>query len=261
VYSCKLYSSAQSIFVNLYDLAIDETSSIKTIKVVGTTNASQVFSIDSSNTSNQIIYTNFIDSASQTVVIIYTYDLSGIYQSSHQIEFPPNVNVSVQDIKSFSSFNRFSIFPNFLPRDTDANIFIYNKDGTLATGTNTYTNDSYNSIVIEYIYNPTYTDVNGVSYSKIVLQKSFNYVPESLVNYYLFIQGNLNNPYEISTIIADNTVLNKNFSIRHNFIENSKDVIILNQLIDVKNIIRKNLSSDQFFGTNWAGNIKAFWLG
>ena len=251
-FSCKLFTNQQSSYIRLYDLSIDEATSLKTIKVIGITNTNELRSIDSSNIENQITYTN-IDPILQQSLIFYSYDLNGLYLNSDRIEFPPNMTVEVSDIKSFSISNRIGIFPNIKSLVPNTYINLYNKDGTLATGTNTYFTNNYNSLFIQYLYNPTYTDINGVNYSKIILQDTFNFTPESLVNYHLFIQGNLFDSYiGTTTQIADTTTLNKNFTIRHNFIENSKDTLILNQVIDIKNIVRKNLS---YQGTEWAGSI------
>jgi hypothetical protein len=255
-FSCKLYSTISLRIVYLYDLSIDETTSNKTIKVVGKTNTTILQSIDSSNTNNQNLYIN-IDPLTQQAIMIYCYDLNGNYKYSNKVEFPANITPNIIDISSSASTNQFAIFPYFSTSTGTSQdlIKIYNKDGTLANTINDYIINSeiFNCYVIQYYYDPTYTDVNGVSYSKVVLQDSFNFSNESLVNYHLFIQGNLFDSYTgTTTQIADTTTLNKNFTIRHNFIENSKDTLILNQVIDIKNIVRKNLS---YQSTDWAGSI------
>ena len=251
LFSDKIFSDIPLRLVQIFDLAIDEASSSKSIKIVGISNTEELLSIDSTGLNTQITYSN-INPATQRYLVIYSYDLNGIYQYSNRIEFPQNMNVDIQDIKSFSLNNRIVTFPNVFSTQLN-NILVYNKDGTLATTINNYVTSKINCIIIQYQYNPTYTDVNGISYSKIVLQDTFNYTAESLVNYHLFIQGNLFDSYTGTiTQIADNTTLNKNFSIRHNFIENSKDNLILNQIIDIKNIVRKNLS---YQGIEWSGSI------
>lgn len=253
-FSCRLYSDVSITNVDLYDLVIDEsTSTNRTIKIIGVTNTTQLSSTDSTSAETQITYTN-IDPEQQRCLFVYTYDLTGVYKFSDRVEFPPNMALTVQDIKSFSLNNRVVMFPNIYTTVPSQNILVYNKDGTLGTGINNYINNAYNSIVIQYQYDPTYTDVNGVSYSKVVLLNSFGYSPDQLTNYYMFIQGSLFSSYTgTTTSIASLTGLNKNFSIRHNYAENSKDVVILNQVIDVKKLVRTNLSYTG--GNYWAGNI------
>lgn len=253
-FSCRLYSNTSLTNVDLYDLVIDESvSTNRTIKIIGVTNTNQLLSTDSTSAATQITYTN-INPLTQHCLFVYTYDLTGIYKFSDRVEFPPNMDLTVQDIKSFSLNNRVVMFPNVYTTVPSQTIMVYNKDGTLGTGINNYVDNVYNSIVIQYQYDPTYTDVNGVSYSKVVLMDSFGYSKDQLVDYYMFIQGSLFSSYTgTSTSIASLTGLNQNFSIRHNYTENSKDIVILNQVIDVKNLTRTNLSYTG--GNYWAGNI------
>jgi hypothetical protein len=252
-YYSTLYTDVSLRDVQIFDLVVDEASTNKSIKIVGISNANLLQCIDSSLTNVQNTYSE-LDPITQHYLIVYSYDLNGLYQYSDRVEFPPGMSVNVQDIKSFSANNRVVLFPNILTTVTSGDsINIYNKDGSLATTITNYVNNIYNCIIVQYQYDPTYVDVNGVSYSKIVLQDTFNYASESLVNYHLFIQGDLFDSYTgTTTQIADTTTLNKNFSIRHNFIENSKDTIILNQVIAIKNIVRKNFS---YQNIDWAGSI------
>jgi len=253
-FSCRLYSNIALTSVDLYDLAIDESvATNRTIKIIGVTNTTQLSSTDSTSAQTQITYAN-IDPTQQQCLFVYTYDLTGVYKFSDRTEFPPNMRLNVQDIKSFSLNNRVVMFPNIYSSIASQNILVYNKDGTLGTGINNYVSSVNNSIVIQYQYDPTYTDTNLISYSKIVLQNSFGYSTDQLTDYYMFIQGSLFGSYTgTTTSIASLTGLNKNFSIRHNYTENSKDVVILNQVIDVKNLVRTNLSYTG--GYYWAGNI------
>ena len=252
-YSSRLYSDIGLRSINLFDLAVDEnTPTDRSIKVVGLSNTEELKCIDSTGLNVQITYSK-IDPLNQVYLVIYSYDLDGIYQHSDKVEFPIGMEVSVQDIKSFSLNNRVVTFPNVKTTLSNNDIYVYNKDGTLATIIDDIIPNVINSIIIQYYYDPTYVDVNNISYTKIVLQDSFNFTPESLINYNLFIQGDLFDSYTSPiTQIAQITPLNKNFSIRHNFIENGKDVLILNQIIPDGQLVRRNLPSNDEY---WAGNI------
>jgi hypothetical protein len=252
-YTDLIYTNVSLRNVKVYDIAVDEsTSTNRSIKIVGISNTNLLKCIDSTKTDTQDLYSD-INPLTEQYLFIYSYDLSGVYQYSERTEFPINMTVNVQDIKSFSLNNRVIVFPNIYSTVGANTISIYNKDGSLATTINDYLPSAYNSIIIQYQYDPTYTDVNGSTYSKIVLQDYFGYQTESLVNYHMFIQGNLfDTTTGTSTQIASTTTLNKNFSIRHNMIENGKDVIILNQVIATKNLIRTNLP---YQGIDWAGSI------
>jgi hypothetical protein len=242
-YSSRLYSDISSRYMRLYDIAVDEsTSTNRSIKIVGLSNTEELQCIDSTGLNVQVTYSN-IDPLTQTYLVMYSYDLDGIYQYSNRVEFPANMAVNVQDIKSFSLNNRIVTFPNILSFTPNQNIVMYNKDGSLATLINDYISDMYNSLVLQFIYDPTYTDVNNISYSKIFLQDFFNFTPESLINYNLFIQGNLfDSTTTPTTQIASTAVLNQNFSIRHNFQENLKDV--LNEFIPEKLIAKYDKPQD-----------------
>jgi hypothetical protein len=116
-----------------------------------------------------------------------------------------------------------------------------------------------------YKYISSYVDLNDKEYSylSITYNDYLNYYQSStspsgensLTNYNAFIQGSKFPQSKISetkqTIVAPNTILNKNYSIRGNFFTGTSNFfsgseettfkIILNQVIDIKSIDRVNL--------------------
>lgn len=270
VWNTLLFSTEELRYVKLYDITVDESTSSPSIQVIGLSNANTLQGLSSNKVAHQNLYDTSLDPTTQGYIFTYGYTLGGVYKYSNYTEYSPTItNFSIDDIKSFGSLNRILFFPNYKNSITGA-LYSYNRDGTLAETTN-ISPDILNlrhSRLIAYKYDPTYTDVNGTSYSKLVLQASTGSLPTgSLVNNYIYILGtqptsiqqasNIVGPS--STIFyTDDTVLSKNFSIRSNTIDsNGKMNLILNQVVPIASLNRQryyntNYSSKELY---WAGNI------
>ena len=256
----RLYSTEQNISTSLYDLYRDGDK----LWVIGISNANTLRCVDGAGVVAQNLYANSwlgtFDTLSQQMMILYAFDLNGAYIQSNRIVFPPNTVISVNDVKSFKLFNRVVVFPNYMPPvATDFYMQIYNKDGSI--GTTIYlqptTQTTNFATVISYQYDSTYTDVaNGKNYSRIQMYNTTAALTaQSLTNFYLYIQGSISSTTtDGGTIISSDPVLNRNFSIRSGSYDaaNSVSTIILNQIIDVKNIVRTGLP---FANQLWSGSV------
>lgn len=123
-----LYSNEEQKFVNTKDIYIDD----ETINIVGTNNTSIMKCTQSDNTNTQLLYNTETNSS----LYIYRFDLDGIYIQSNNIIYPNNVDIYVNDIKSYKNINQIIIFPyneildlNIIPYSY---VKKYNKDGTVA---------------------------------------------------------------------------------------------------------------------------------
>jgi hypothetical protein len=261
-YHTSIYSLLEAQSIKLYDLIYDQDSTKKRIYVIGTTNATVINSKDSTNIETQKLY-NDIDQNNENSIIIYQYDLNGVYESSQRITFPPDVVISVSDIKSFSLLNRIITFINLYSQNgtTTDTINIYNPDGTIGvklTSSVDFIDNLNQSLVVQYYYDNTYVDINGNTYSRIVvLNPNLPTTENSLVNYNLFILGDLfdSTLYNETTETLQSTTypLNKNFSIRSNFVNptGSQYNIILNEKIPLSLLERKNLPNEDY----WSGSV------
>jgi hypothetical protein len=267
-----LFSTEELRYVKLYDITVDESTSSPYIQVIGLSNANTLQGLSSNKVAHQNLYDTSLDPTSQGYIFTYGYTLGGVYKYSNYTEYAPTLtHVSIDDIKSFGSLNRVLFFPNYTQNSSiTGTLYSYNRDGTLAE--TTYINPSLLNLryskLVAYKYDPTYTDVNGTSYSKLILQASTGSLPTgSLTNNYIYILGttptslqqasNIVGP--TSTIFyTDDTVLSKNFSIRSNSIDsNGKLNIILNQVVPVGSLNRQRYYN-QTYNTKelyWSGNI------
>jgi len=286
----KIYSNLSLQYIQLYDISIDENSNKKRIYVSGISNATQINSIDSSGLQTQLLY-NDIDPLTQKAIIIYQYDLDGLYEASQNVIFPSNYLVNLSDIRTFSLFNRMIVFTNIFKYEyKNQYIYVYNQDGSygkrISFNNQTTPLEVNLSFIFEYLYDSTYVDENNISYSKIVIpyfefNRPFQSYPNpdsqdlqiygqftplftnnnSLINYNLFIMGNLFDNTALTftnqTLIASTDTLNKNFSIRYNFInpDNNNYNIVINQEILLKNLVRNNIPVSIQGKTFWCGSV------
>ena len=286
----KIYSNLSLQYIQLYDISIDENSNKKRIYVSGISNATQINSIDSSGLETQLLY-NDIDPLSQKAIIIYQYDLDGLYEASQNVIFPSNYLVNLADIRTFSLFNRIIVFTNIFKYEyKNQYIYVYNQDGSygkrISFNNDTTPLEVNSSFIFEYLYDSTYVDENNISYSKIVIpyfefNSTFQTYPNpngsvytgygqftplftvdnSLINFNLFIMGNLFDNTSLTltnqTLIASTETLNKNFSIRLNFInpDNDNYNIVINQQILLKNLVRNNIPVTIQGKTFWCGSV------
>ncbi len=256
-WSVKLYSGQQSSTNKMYDFMIDSDTVTSAI----VSNASELKCIDSSGLNVQDTYTsNVFNTITQKYIGIYTFNLSGVYQKSERIEFPPEVSVEIYDINSFSAINRIIVYANCLTPLNDT-IACFNKDGSFGGSVEQVlpVNKPFTQ-VFEYLFDSTFTDTNGNKYSQLIVNGG-NPQP----NYYMFIQGSVQefDPQNINTTYLNTDIyLNKNFSIRYAALNSQLQTsvipewrVTLNSLVQTNKIIRKNLPSE--FGTNWLSNISA----
>jgi photosystem II stability/assembly factor-like uncharacterized protein len=284
-----LYTDEDSRNVTIYDISVDESNENKTLQIVGVSNANQLECKDSSGTNTQKLYSK-IDPFTQNQIFLYGFGVDGTYQHSNKVEFSPNVLVNIQDVKSFSNSNQIYIFPNYKTSANNSSIKIYNRDSSLAKTIPILSsvNPIYNEVnrtccqPISYLYNPQYVAENGIGYTRIVYQPDgtgpigISGTTDSLVNYSLYIQGPLlseSTQYSSTTktLTSAGSILDKNFSIRSNYIDiyteydssgtntRQRFNIILNQEIDIKNLDRNNLPYQYINGnytyTEWQGSI------
>ena len=238
LWSSLFYTSEQARSTYMYD--VTEDSGV--ITVVGLSNSNTLLNTDGLNNSYQTLYSD-IDQYSQVMAFVYSFDILGNYIKSERVDFPRNMNVNIQDIKSFSFLNRIIFFANCKSLSLNGSIFCYNKDGTLGNSVNAYPVNTNFVQLFFYQYNSTYTDVNGKSYSKVLCKNYSN--SDSLTNYKVFIQGGLQTfiPEHItSTYLNTEPTLNSNFSIRSSSTNGTDTTLILNSVISTKTINRYNLT-------------------
>lgn len=144
-----------------------------------------------------------------------------------------------------------------------------------------YDNNKYSQINF-YKYDSSYTDLNGNKYSQLSLSfndfENYYQSPNApsgtneLTNFNAYIQGGLFSARDTNdfytkiintkqTLIASNNILNKNYSIRGNFFTGTSNFftgqtdttfnIILNSVIDIKSIDRKNLPANSYVVDKW----------
>jgi hypothetical protein len=234
-----IYSTEQKRSVNLYDVTV---SSNGDIIVIGVSNSNIIKYNDSGlNESNQLLY-SYIDTQVQENGFIYIFSSSGAFIQSDLINFPPNSIVNIQDIKVDSNLNRIVYFPNiYTDSTTNTNIYIYNKDGTLAK-INTIESFTSYSYVIQYLLDSYFTDTDGNIYSQIVYRYNPNYefYYNNLQNYNIFLFGN-----------DQDTEINKNYTIRKNYYnDNTGATILLNTVINSSNVIKTFNYINNITGSN-----------
>ena len=233
-----IYTNEPLNNVNITDLYVDT----ERLVVVGTTNASTIECIDSTSTNIQTLYSSITPNDEKNI-ITYTFNLSGVYNSSNIIKSPTSI-VEANDVKLYKSYNDFIITPSFVSNLDDGIIRIYNKDNSIAKTININDTYSYIGLIINYNYDSTYTETSGNKYSKIkwVNPTPFLFEDNIYQNYKLFIQGDSTDSY-----------LNKNFSVRNNYIEPSQTGVytfILNEFIDVSKINRNLININELTGSN-----------
>lgn len=243
----KIYSTEQNRDTYLYDLSVDGGQ----INCIGFSNANILRCTDSTLKNVQNTYST-IDPITQRYVIVYSYDLNGNYLKSQKVEFDTNINVSVQDIKTFSSLNRIVFFANCRSNTSGQYIYTYNKDGTIASTVGEVDENKNLTYIFTYKYDSSFTDTNGKKYSQV---KMNTLTLQDFTNYKLFIQGgvqvnDLNNI--TSTTLNTETILNNNFSIRASTGSGTGAMITLNSLVDTSKIVRYNLPINNNY---WKGSI------
>jgi hypothetical protein len=245
----KLYSTEQNRDTYLYDLSVDGGQ----INCIGFSNANILRCTDSTLKNVQNTYSE-IDPITQRYVIVYSYDLNGNYLKSQKVEFDTNINISVQDIKTFSSLNRIVFFANCRSSSLGQYIYPYNKDGTIASTVGEVDANKNLTYIFTYKYDSSFTDTNGKKYSQV---KMNTLTSQDFTNYKMFIQGgvqvtDLNNI--TSTYLNTETILNNNFSIRSSTGSGTGAMITLNSLVDTSKIVRYNLPINNDY---WKGSISA----
>jgi hypothetical protein len=234
------FSDESSSNVNFLDIGTQGNQII----VTGFTNSSIVQTIDSTFQPVQNLYSQ-VSNLGQKSLIAYTFNTSGVYQKS-QFILLPNLTLGLPtDIKLFSELN-LSSFCFYLDYQSLTNTEYYNKDGTLAH-TDTGPSNTIVSYVVDYFIDSQYTDTNGSKYSSIKLQNipTYPFTGGFMSNYNMYILG-----------YANSTTLNKNFSIRDNFIASTGDYrIILNSSINTSTIDRNLFIVNNITGSNDFYNI------
>ena len=234
------YSDESSVNVNFLDVGTQNNQ----IVVSGYTNASVIQTIDSSGLNVQNLYTKS-NILIQNSFILYYFNTNGIYQKSQFIVLPELTSGFVSDIKIFSDLNTVSFISSI---DYNANTLTsyYNKDGTLAH-TDTGPVNAIVSYITDYLNESRYIDSNGNYYSSIKLKNipTYPFTGGFMSNYNMYILG-----------YANSTTLNKNFSIRDNFIASTGDYrIILNSSINTSTIDRNLFIVNNITGSNDFYNI------
>ena len=209
---------------SVYIKDVDSTDGI--ITIIGFTNTQELYCIDASGLETQITYSQ-IDTLKQQYIFIYRFNYQGIYIASQRIDFPKsNFYLNLNDIKVYTADNNF-IFPISFKNQYQDKIDIFNKDGTYASSISQYTPIIKNTILVSYKNNSQFIDINNKSYSKIKILYPKNITIPSLINFYNYIIGYIDDP-----------TLNNSFNIRNNEIENNYLYLTLNQYIDTTKIKR-----------------------
>jgi hypothetical protein len=228
------YSNEISRLVSFLDIGTQGNQ----IVVSGNSNASEIFTTDSSGNLVQTLYTN-IDNLAQNSLINYTFDLNGVYQKSTVFLYPSYTVVSCNDVKIFSDLNNVTICPN-VSYNYNTTTSYYNKDGTLAH-TDTGPQNSNIGYIVNYKDDSRFTDSNGNKYSIVELAQPppYAFTGGFMVNYSMYILGTAADP-----------ILNQDFSIRNN-VESPSGVykVILNSTIDTAKIDRQLFSVNGLTGS------------
>jgi hypothetical protein len=222
-----VFTNDQSRSIKLYDLNIGPDYTV----LVGTSNANTLRVVNNSVLVEQVLYSYIDYNNSQNLFFVTLDTESGAFIGTSLVDVTTNITIDIQDIKQDPDFNRVFIVPRFNLNSGTGTITIYNADGSVAlyNNFNGGVPTTPYSLLIQYLYVPLFLDKNGEYYSYVVYRNppplyDFN---ENFSNYNLFLIGNQNDKY-----------LNRNYSIRYNFIEDGLYKIVLNQIIDIGNVIK-----------------------
>jgi hypothetical protein len=234
------YSNEISRLVSFLDIGTQGNQ----IVVSGNSNASEIFTTDSSGNLVQTLYTK-IDDLSQTSIVNFTFDLNGVYQKSTVFLYPSYTVVTCNDVKIFTDLNNVTICPT-VNYNFSTTTSYYNKDGTLAH-TDTGPANSKVGYIVNYKDDSRFTDSNANKYSIVELAQPppYAFTGGFMVNYSMYILGTASDP-----------ILNQDFSIRNN-VESPSGVykIILNSTIDTAKIDRQLFSVNGLTGSDDYYNI------
>ena len=174
-----------------------------------------------------------IQTLNRNSLIVYYFDLQGIYNKSQLIKLPSDTYAIINDVKLYKGLNQDFICPT-IKYNTDTETTIYNKDGSLAKTFTGAINRTV-SYVIDYKHNSYFIDpFTGIEYSIIrySVPPSYPFTTSTDYAYYnLYIKG-----------IAEDLILNKNFSVRSTILtssqEDTKYEVVLNSKVDTSKLIR-----------------------
>lgn len=243
-YNIIIYSLQNSAYVKVLDVSVNSEG----ILCCGISNSNTIKCLDTTLTNTQDL---FSDSNIITDInaITYKFDLSGNYISSNNVKIP-TTNVFFRDIKQYISNNTIYSSISLITNRTNSKLYIYHKDGTLASDDSTTLN-TYEGYILNYKYDSSYTNSSGQSFSQLVMKDNppFSFIENEYQEHKVFIQGN-----------SEDTTVNKNFSIRENYIENYYNVspytstgsyvFLLNDFIPVKNMVRSYSSINSITGSS-----------
>lgn len=236
-YNNSIYSLEDNRDVKLYDIGFENNYVI----VTGISNSSNIGSYDKNNNQAQEIIKS-IDYLVNSLLISYIF-YNGVYVQSNYTVLP-STNVTINDVKRYSSDNTFLLLPSVYNSNIEATTSIYNKDGTLAK-TNTEPSNTYTSYIYNYAIESSSTNTLGQKFSKIYSKTPPNsFLENEYQEHTLFIKGAYEDPY-----------LNKNFIIRRNFTgtdnyTGTNYVFELNNYIDTSKIVRSFSNINSITGTD-----------
>jgi hypothetical protein len=219
-----LYTDQTLVSVYATDCFVDS----ERIVVAGKTNASTVDCIDGLNTSVQTLYSS-INSVNQRNIFFYVFSLAGGYISSNIVKNPVNL-VDVNDIKMYKTYGKIFVTSSIKTILDQGEISVYQKDGSLAFSYGITDIYDWISSIYAFEYDSTVTDTFGNKFSKIVWvnPSPFPFSTNLYQNYKLFVQG-----------YPTDSVLNRNFSIRENYLSDGVYTYLLNEYIDVSKTNRQ----------------------
>jgi hypothetical protein len=246
-YNIIIYSLQNSAYVKVLDVSVNSEG----ILCCGISNSNTIKCLDTTLTNTQDL---FSDSNIITDInaITYKFDLSGNYISSNNVKIP-TTNVFFRDVKQYISNNTIYSSISLITNRTNSKLYIYHKDGSLASDDSTVLN-RYEGYILKYKYDSSYTNSSGQTFSQLVMKDNppFSFIENEYQEHKVFIQGN-----------SEDTTVNKNFSIRENYIENYYNVspyfegvstgsyvFLLNDFIPVKNMVRSYSSINNITGSS-----------